>query len=288
MNRKHGDRKDATLIRKTDALHLVMPIIYPNRCDNEFFVSEILDLTKTMDYLEKKNAKHPEYKYTIFHIIVAASLKTITLRPKMNYFIANKNMYARNEITASFTIKKQFFDDGEEGITVIHAQQNDTFETIHEKIANVVLKSRSDAKLESTEKALDIFNKLPRWMVKCVGRIFIFLDKHGWVPQSITESDPYYASVILTNLGSLHFPSGKHHLTNWGTTSIFITVGEMKKRPIYQEDGTCNMKYSIDLGLTVDERISDGYYLSKTVKLLNSLIENPELLDLPFSQKRDG
>ena len=43
--------------------------------------------------------------------------------------------------------------------------------------------------------------------------------------------------------------------------------------------------YSVDIGLTVDERIGDGYYFSKTVRILKKLIENPELLDEPMSKE---
>ena len=47
------------------------------------------------------------------------------------------------------------------------------------------------------------------------------------------------------------------------------------------------MKESIDLGLTIDERIADGYYYSRTVKLLRTLLENPELLERPVSEEVD-
>ena len=47
------------------------------------------------------------------------------------------------------------------------------------------------------------------------------------------------------------------------------------------------MKDSVDIGLTVDERIADGYYFSKTVKLLKKILENPELLELPFGEEVD-
>lgn len=39
----------------------------------------------------------------------------------------------------------------------------------------------------------------------------------------------------------------------------------------------------LDLGLTLDERIGDGFYYSGTVRLLRKLLENPELLEQPFS-----
>ena len=47
------------------------------------------------------------------------------------------------------------------------------------------------------------------------------------------------------------------------------------------------MKETIDLGLTIDERIADGYYYSRTIKLLKYLLHNPELLELPADQEVD-
>ena len=45
------------------------------------------------------------------------------------------------------------------------------------------------------------------------------------------------------------------------------------------------MRMSVDLGLTIDERIADGYYYAKTVRLLKKLLENPELLELPLNEE---
>ena len=90
---------------------------------------------------------------------------------------------------------------------------------------------------------------------------------------------------MLTNLGSIQLHSGYHHLTNWGTNSVFCAIGERKKRPFYDDEGNVEMRDSVDLGLTIDERIADGYYYSKTVRLLRKLLENPELLELPLSEK---
>ena len=43
------------------------------------------------------------------------------------------------------------------------------------------------------------------------------------------------------------------------------------------------MRPVISLGLTLDERIGDGFYYAGTVRLLKKILENPELLELPFS-----
>lgn len=47
------------------------------------------------------------------------------------------------------------------------------------------------------------------------------------------------------------------------------------------------MRDSVDLGLTIDERIADGYYYSRTIQLLKKLLENPELLDKPLNEEVD-
>ncbi|MBQ1715322.1 MAG: 2-oxo acid dehydrogenase subunit E2, partial [Firmicutes bacterium] len=94
------------------------------------------------------------------------------------------------------------------------------------------------------------------------------------------KKDPNYASAFITNLGSIHLKSGYHHLSNWGTTSLFVIIGERKMKPFFDEKGNVTMKMVNDIGLTIDERIADGFYYAKSVRLLKKLAENPELLEL--------
>lgn len=284
--RKPGDRKDGVLLRDLDSMHFICPIIYPNRCDNEAFISERLDLTKTEEYLQRRNAENPEYHYNLFQIITAAALKTITLRPKMNRFIANRNTYQRNEVSASFVVKKQFADDGAEALAFVHAKEEDDLDSLHDQLYRLISEGRSD-KVDASTESMDVLNRIPRFISKAVIRFVCWLDRHGLVPRSLIATDPYYSSVVLSNLGSVKLHSGYHHLTNWGTNSVFIAVGERKLRPFYDAEGNVTMKDSVDIGLTIDERLADGYYYSKTVRLLKTLIENPELLETPLSEPVD-
>lgn len=284
--RRRGDRKDGTLIRDIDPMHFICPLLYPNRCDNEAFISERINLEAIDAYLEKKNADNPEYKYNLFQIIVTAMLKCLYLRPKMNRFVANRTMYQRNEVSASFVVKKLFADNGAEGLAFVHSKENDNLDSIHDDIYRQVSSQRS-GKGDASSDSMDMFNKLPRFISRTAVRFICWLDKHGWVPQSLIDTDPYYSSVVLTNLGSIKLHSGYHHLTNWGTNSVFVAVGEKKLCPYYDDQGNVTMKDSLDLGLTIDERLADGYYYSKTVRLLKKLLENPELLELPLNEEVD-
>ncbi len=284
--RRFGDRKDGYLIRELDAMHFITPLLYPNRCDNEAYISERIDLTAINEYLRRKNEGETEFPYTMFHVILAALVKTVTLRPKLNRFIANKNVYQRYEVSASFVVKKRFADESEEGLAFVHSKDGDTIDTIHDYIKSQVLFCRSDKRDRSSD-SMDIFNRLPRFVSKSAVGAVTFLDRHGWCPNVLIATDPYYASVIISNLGSIKLKSGYHHLTNWGTCSIFCIIGEKSMNPVFHEDGTYEMRETLDLGLTIDERLADGYYYSKSIRLLKHLLAHPELLERPMTEEVD-
>ena len=281
--RRFGDRRDATLLRDTDALHFIMGIIYPNRADNEAYIAERVNLEPIKAYLAKKNVEGIPFKYTFFHVILTALVKTVTLRPKLNRFYANENYYQRNKVTAGFVIKKEFSDGSEEAMALLEARPDATIDTIHEEIRQRVQATRNEQKMNTTDNSMDILNKLPRFLSKAAIRFIRWLDRHGWCPDFLIGDDPNYSSVFLSNLGSIRLRSGYHHLTNWGTCSLFCVIGEKKWTPLYDQNGLVEMRETVDLGLTVDERIADGYYYSKSIRLFKYLLEHPELLEQPLN-----
>lgn len=282
IKKRWGDRKDATLLRKADAMHFIMGVIYPNRADNEAYIAERVDLTSIKAYLEKKNAGDIDFKYTFFHVILTALVKTVTLRPKLNRFYVNGNYYQRDKVTAAFIVKKRFADSGEERVAFLNARPEDTLDSVYGYIKDIVTSARSGG-TNTTDDSMDWFNSLPRWLSKFLLHIVMWLDKHGWVPDVFIADDPNYASVFLSNLGSIKLKSGYHHLTNWGTASLFCIIGEKKWTPLYNEEGFVKMIETLDLGLTVDERIADGYYYAKSIRLFKYLLEHPEELEKPLS-----
>ena len=287
MAKRFGDRRDGVLLRDLDALHFITGVLYPNRCDNEAYLSVKIDLSNMQAFLDRKNAENPDFKYTFMHVIVTALEKTVYLRPKLNRFIVNGNFYQRNEITTSFIVKKQFNDQGGEGLAFLHAKETDTLDTVHEAIQEQVTHHRSGGS-NSTNDSMDFFTKkLPRFLSKFLIHIVMWLDKHGWVPRAFTADDPYYSTAVISNLGSIKLKCGYHHLTNWGTCSLFCIIGEKKLSPFYDAQGNVTMRETLELGLTIDERLAEGYYYSKSVRLLKHLLENPELLERPLSEEVD-
>lgn len=281
-----GDRFDGKYLKDIDSMHFIMPFMYPNRCDNETFFSFQIDLTNLNAYLEKKNASNPDYKYNMFQCIIAAALKTITLRSKLSIFIHNRKMYKRNEISAAFTVKQEFSDDGGEVLAFIHSKEDWTIDDLHNEIKRQLLKLKSKGYVDESTSFMDKFNKLPKFISRPILRFICWLEKKGKIPTALIETDPYHSTINFANLGSIGLPSGYHHLTNWGTTSMFAVIGKKDIMPFYN-NGQVEYKEGVVLNLTVDERIADGYYFSKSMKMLQYFLQNPELLEKPFNEKMD-
>ena len=279
--RRRGDRRDGIWLRDVDSMHQITPYIMPNRADNEAFISEQIDLTNIKAYLAQKNADEPEFKYTFFHVILAAVLNCMVQRPYMNRFIQGRRMYQRKELSAAFVVKKQFQDDSHEALAFIRFEPTDTLDDVYERIKKEVTAFRGAASIDNTTACMDILSKIPRFFLRFVMWILHRLDFYGRVPYSIIKDDPNYATVFISNLGSIKLHAGYHHLNNWGTNSVFITIGEKHLAPIYRSDGSYEMHEVLELGITLDERIADGYYYSQTVKLLQQLLQNPVRLEQP-------
>jgi hypothetical protein len=281
-----GDRFDAKYLKKIDSMHFIMPFMYPNRCDNEAFFSFKIDLTEVNEYLKKKNADNPEYKYNLFQCLIAATLKTITLRSKLSIFIHDRKMYKRNEISAAFTVKQEFSDNGGEVLAFIHSKPDWTIEDLHNEIHRQLLKLKNKSYVDESTGIMDKFNQLPKVISRPIISSICWLEKKGMILPALVETDPYHSTVNFANLGSIGLPSGYHHLTNWGTTSMFVVVGKAERMPFFENDEVI-FRDAVELNITMDERIADGFYFSKSMKMLQYFLKHPELLEHPFNEKLD-
>ena len=278
------DRFDATYLKDLDSMHFIMPFMFPNRCDNQAYFTFQVDLTNLEKYLKKKNKGNPDYKYNMYQCIVTAVLKTITLRSKLSLFIHNRKMYRRNEVSAAFTVKQEFKDDGGEVLAFIHSKPEWTIDDVHNELKRQLLKLKNKSYVDESTGFMDKFNKLPKFISRPALSFVCWLEKKGMIPKALVETDPYHSSCVLANLGSIGLPDGYHHLTNWGTTSMFVVVGQSGRMPFYKND-KIEFRDGVRLGFTIDERIADGYYFSKSIKIMQLLLEEPELLERPLNEK---
>lgn len=279
QRRKWGDRKDGRRVKDTPGLQTIMAHLMPNRTDNEVYLHDVIDATELIRYLEKKN-ENLDYKITIFHCAITGLARMVRERPLMNRFIQGHRIYERNEISLSFVCKRRFSDSGEESLMVLVPKDTDTVNEISRKIVGDVEETRkSEHSTGGVDALLDSFAKIPRPLLMLIIRIIRWLDFWGLNPDFLTEGDPNYTTILCSNLGSIKCPAVYHHLNNYGTNSIMITIGTLHKEEILMPDGHKEIRDVVDVGATLDERIADGFYFARSLKLIKHIFENPELLE---------
>ncbi|MBQ6464751.1 MAG: 2-oxo acid dehydrogenase subunit E2 [Oscillospiraceae bacterium] len=283
--RKRGDRRDGRWCKDVPGLQVVMANLLPNRTDCECYLADKIDATELVKYLEKKNAEHPEYKTTVFHALVTAAARMVRERPKMNRFIQGRRFYERFEISLSFVVKRRFADNAEESLMVLVPKDEDTLDSISRKIVGEVRETRkSESATGGIDETINKFAALPRPILMFAVRVIRWLDFWGVNPKALTEGDPNYTTMFFTNLGSIRCPSVYHHLNNYGTNSCMVAVGTLHKEELVMPDGHKEIRDVIDYGATLDERIADGFYFARSLKLVKYVFAHPELLDQPLGE----
>lgn len=262
-------RKDATFVPQTDPFHSIVPYVMPKRTEAEVSITENFDITELNKFIEKHNKKS-DIQIKLFHCICYAIARTIFHRPKMNIFIAGKRFWQRKDISLSFVAKQQFNDQAKEVLLFLTAKP----EMAIEDISKIIIGDVGSAKKSGgndLDKTMDFVGKLPRFILNIVFFIVSRLEYHGIAPEAITKGDPNYSTVLLSNLGSIGAGAPYHHLSNYGTCSIMITIGTAYHDRLTKRD-------YVPMTFILDERIADGFYYAKSLKLTHHILENPKLL----------
>lgn len=284
QKRHWGDRKDGRWVKDAPGLQTVMAHLMPNRTDCEVYLHDSIDATELVRYLEKKN-EGLDYKITLFHCAITGLARMVRERPLMNRFIQGRRMYERNEISLSFVCKRRFADGADEALMVLTPKDTDTIMEISRKIVGDVKETRkSEHSTGGVDALLDSFAKIPRPILMLLLRVIRWLDFWGVNPDFLTEGDPNYTTILCSNLGSIKCPAVYHHLNNYGTNSIMITIGTLHKEEMLMPDGHKEIRDVVDVGATLDERIADGFYFACSLKLIRHIFANPELLEKPLGE----
>ena len=283
--RKFGDRFDARRCRDVLGMNKICIDLKPRKSLGELYINQKIDVTNLVEYINNKKENDSLNKITFFHTFVTAIGKTIYNRPLLNRFVSNRHTYEHNEITISFVMKVDFNDKSDEIMVIVPIKDDDTLYTISKKISDKVESVRKKGDTGSgANDAIQILSKLPNILRIPIVGIFKFLDKIGYLPKFLVEDNLYYSSMLVSNIGTLKCDGIYHNLTDFGTCSGMITIGEIKEE-IVKENNKNVKKYFCEFGITIDERIADGFYFIKSIKLIEYLLSNPEILEEKISEK---
>lgn len=286
MASKRNFRYDGHRIRDIDGVHFYMAYLMPQRTGAEVYINEKIDCTELLKYIQEKNATG-ERKVTFFHCVIAAVARTIKMRPLLNRFISGKRYYMRDDISMGFTVKKKFTDHAEETLMIYHPKDSENLCAITDRLTPQVKEAKKETGGMKVDDMLNIVKKLPKPIMTIFMWLMNFMDRHGLMPRFFYSVDINYCTVLLSNLGSIKCNAVYHHLNNIGTNGIVITIGEVHKELMPMENGETQVRDVVNLGVTLDERIADGFYFARSLKLIKHLFKNPELLDKTLGEEID-
>ena len=277
IKKRWGDRKEATRVRNVDTFMKMVPYLMRSRDASCVYLKEVIDATNLVKFIEENDKK-----YSYFGVVLSAITRTLALRPHMNRFVQGLRHYQRRKIVLSFVAKKKFTEEAIETNVKIAFDRYATLDDVTERLSGSIKVAKDESK-DDTDELLTKLMKMPRFMLRMVMSFMDWLDFHGWYPKFMNDVDPMMSSAFITNLGSIGLETVPfHHLYDRGTCSLFVALGKVHKGMINVEGEGLVERDVIEIAITLDERISNGFYYIKAIELMKDLLKHPEkLLEKP-------
>lgn len=269
-------RADGKRLNNVEPMYEVACHIMNKRTDALNMITIDIPYDPMQKYLNEKRKQGVALSHMA--ILVAAYLRTVAKFPALNRFVVNNKTYTRNELAVAMVVLKA--GEQEEGtMSKMYFNGDDTIFDVHKKITEYVETNREVPENNGTEKMIKILLSIPgllRWGV----RFFKVLDRYGLLPKAVIDMSPFHNSLCISNLISIRTNHIYHHCYDFGTTSIFITMGNLREVP-KRKNGEIIFERSIPLGVVMDERICSGSYFAMAFRTMKRYLNNPELLEVP-------
>lgn len=268
-------RPDGRRVKDMEAMYFLIPQFLTRRYDSMNMITLDIPLDPIKDYKNKKKAEG--VSMTHLAVILAAYLRTAAEYPYINRFIGNKKIYAHNDFTVSMVVMRPGSDENTFG--KINLEYTDTIFDVQRKITEYVSENKKDDNPNALDKAMNVLIGLPG-LLNFIGYVLRFMDRHGLLPKALIKASPFHASLLISNLASIRTNHIYHHVYEFGTTSVAITIGNSRIIP-KEKKGEIVFEKSMPLGVVMDERICSGDGFAKAFARMKQYLRKPEQLELP-------
>ncbi|MBR2044049.1 MAG: 2-oxo acid dehydrogenase subunit E2 [Clostridia bacterium] len=266
-------RPDGKRVKSDDGEYAIVPHIMVERNDALNFIEIDIPLAPMQKFINEKRNSGQVYSHLA--LVLAAYARIVGEFPLLNRFIVNRKIYARKELAIGMVVLKSDSDNGT--MSKIKLDPNDSLMEVNEKINAYVDLNRKAGDNNSTDKLVSTLLGIPGllyWGVK----LFKWLDRHGLLPYAIVDASPFHTSMSITNLASIRTNHIFHHIYNFGTTSVFLAMGNTREVPS-RKGGEIVFEKCMPFGCVMDERICSGVYFAKAFRRFRYYLEHPEVLE---------
>ncbi len=277
--RHMNDRREGRQLYTLPAYNRITPYILRRRSDATCFLSDSVEVTGVEKWLrEKRSGGWANLGF--LHLIVAAYVRTVSMRPGINRFVSGRRIYARNDIEVVLPVKRSASVTATETSVKVSFAPTDTVFDVYRKLTAATDEVRADISLSVPEKIANSLMRFPRILLRMAMSLFRLMDYFDWLPRTWLDASPFHASATMLDLGSLGIPPADPHLADFGNIPCAVSFGARRK--VQESDGTPSgvERHYVDLRIACDERIADSYYFASALKCLKYFLRNPALLEL--------
>lgn len=271
-------RADGKRVKHLKPFFEIIPYIMNKRVDSQNYITQEVDIDGIREYINQNRGSGAGISH--LSIVIAAFFKTAREYEQLNYFVVNKKIYRRNHFCISFVALKNDGGDEvtEQTVVKIFLEDGDNIFTISKKVNDAVEANKDIKGSNATDKLLSRLMHFPGLATFSVGLIKV-LDRFGLLPRTVIDASPFHTSLFITNMASLRSKPIYHHIYEFGTTSIFVALGQNEKRLTLQKDGSVAEKTIMPLGIVTDERIASGHYYTSAFRKMEKYLKDPKLLE---------
>ena len=281
-----GRRPDGRRIRGIDPIVRITPYLMPMRCDAQVFLEHKIDYEMLSRYIARKSTEGE--KITFMQLIVAAYVRGVSQHPEINRFVKNKQYFARNNLSVSFTLLKDSQNhDSPESTVRIEFDPTDTLFDVRDRMIAAIEANRGEE--SGGDVFIDRFVRgvlLVPGLVNVIVAIVRLLDRYGLLPGALLRELPFYSSMFITNNASIGLHHVWHHIYNFGNVSAFFGMGSILKEATVDAEGKPRMKRWLPIGVTVDERVTSGAHYAAFFADVVRCLNHPEILEQPPASVR--
>jgi hypothetical protein len=256
-------------------LRQMMPYLLPGRNESAVLIRQEIHATPSSEFLAEVNRTRPEDRPgTQFHLVLRAIARALYEFPRLNRFVVGGRHYDRKGVWIAFTAKVRFDLEAPIFAVKMPFPEGEPLGAMIDRIYATLGEGRSGRE-SRTDKEVKLFLRLPGPLRRLVVRAGRWLDAFGLLPATMIAHDPMYSSAFVANLGSVGLDAAYHHLYEYGTTPVFVTMGRLHRAPFVREDGSVTSREVFVLKCTYDERTEDGFYCARALERLRYLLEHP-------------
>jgi len=266
-------RPDGDLVRDLPPVRGVVPYLMRRRNESAVYHEAFYDVGRARNWLRAYNRSH-QSRATLFHLVLYASACALHLRPGLNRFASGGRVYQRREVSIAFAAKKEMKDPSPFATVKLQFGAEEPFEDAVRRVAEAVNEGRWGQTRQIDQEAA-LLMRFPGFAISALTWLAAWLDRWNLLPGFLMRDDPFFASLFLANLGSVGLSDTFHHLYEYGTVSIFGVMGTIRPTLVPVRGGT-QVRELLSVRWTLDERVNDGFYAARSLRIAQDVLEDPE------------